>query len=66
MPQEPKQRHSKARKRTRRAAIILKTANLVRCKSCNELTLSHQVCKNCGFYMDKKVTENTQVKVTKA
>ena len=66
MPQEPKKKHSKARKRTRRAAIILKVAGFVKCKNCQELTLPHQVCKSCGFYMGKKVTDKMQVKVTKA
>ncbi len=32
MPQEPKRRHSKARKRTRRASIFLQATALVSCK----------------------------------
>jgi large subunit ribosomal protein L32 len=64
MASEPKRRHSKARKRTRRAAIKL-TVNLIACKNCGKLTRSHIVCPNCGFYGGKAVTKE-KVKVTKA
>ncbi|MDO8429135.1 MAG: 50S ribosomal protein L32 [Candidatus Daviesbacteria bacterium] len=66
MPQEPKKRHSKARKRTRRAAISLASISLLKCTNCEQATIPHQVCKNCGFYAGKKVTSIGQVKVTKA
>jgi len=56
MPQEPKKKHSKARKRTRRASITLKQMALIKCSNCGELTWPHQVCKMCGFYKDKKVS----------
>ncbi|MDD5147271.1 MAG: 50S ribosomal protein L32 [Candidatus Daviesbacteria bacterium] len=65
MASEPKRRHSKARKRTRRAAIKL-AINLVTCKNCSKLTLPHVVCKECGFYGGKAVTAKQKVKVTKA
>lgn len=55
MPQEPKKKHSKARKRTRRASIILEAVNLVVCKNCNKKTLAHMACRNCGFYAGKMV-----------
>ncbi|MBI2601194.1 50S ribosomal protein L32 [Candidatus Daviesbacteria bacterium] len=64
MSQEPKRRHSKARKRTRRASIMLKQASLVVCKNCGKPTLPHIVCKECGFYGDKQVSSGA-VKVTK-
>lgn len=66
MAQEPKKRHSKARKRTRRASIMLKTTNLIKCPSCQALTLPHQVCKNCGKYLSKEVKAKKEVKVTRA
>lgn len=66
MPQEPKKKHSKARKRTRRASIMLKSLGLIKCSNCQELTIPHQVCKKCGFYKDKQVKIKTEVKVTKA
>lgn len=64
MAGEPKRRHSKARKRTRRAAINL-AVNLVSCRNCGKLTLPHTVCKECGFYAGETVTKE-KVKVTKA
>ncbi|TSC63761.1 MAG: 50S ribosomal protein L32 [Microgenomates group bacterium Gr01-1014_93] len=50
MPQEPKRRHSKARKRTRRASIKLEAINLVVCKNCGVKTRPHMACIECGFY----------------
>ncbi|MBI2330332.1 50S ribosomal protein L32 [Candidatus Daviesbacteria bacterium] len=64
MAGEPKRRHSKARKRTRRASINL-AVNLVACKNCGTLIKSHMVCISCGFYGGKPV-KMEQVKVTKA
>ncbi|MBI2019159.1 50S ribosomal protein L32 [Candidatus Daviesbacteria bacterium] len=64
MAGEPKRRHSKARKRTRRAAINL-AVNLVDCKNCGKLTIPHTVCKNCGFYGGKSITKE-KVQVTRA
>lgn len=64
MASEPKRRHSKARKRTRRAAIKL-TLNFVNCKNCGKPTRSHVVCKECGYYGGKSVGKQT-VQVTKA
>lgn len=64
MPGEPKRRHSKARKRTRRATIKL-AVSLVICKNCGKPTLPHIVCTNCGFYGGKAVAKE-KVRVTKA
>ncbi len=65
MPQEPKKKHSKARKRTRRASINLKEVLMIRCTNCNELTIPHQACRSCGFYRGKQVTTKNAVKITK-
>lgn len=65
MPQEPKKRHSKARKGTRRAAIILKSIALVKCANCGQPTKPHTVCGECGYYGKKKIAAK-QVQVTKA
>lgn len=64
MAGEPKRRHSKARKRTRRAAINL-AVNLTACKNCGKPAKSHMVCKECGFYGGKAVAKE-KVQVTKA
>ncbi len=64
MAGEPKRRHSKARKRTRRAAINLAVSS-VTCKNCGKLTIPHTVCRECGFYGGKAVTKE-KVQVTRA
>ena len=64
MAGEPKRRHSKARKRTRRAAIKL-AVNFVSCKNCGKPTQSHIVCISCGFYGDHAIARE-KVQVTKA
>ena len=64
MAGEPKRRHSKARKRTRRAAIKL-VVNFANCKNCGKLTKSHTVCKECGCYGKEAVTKE-KVKVVRA
>ncbi len=66
MSQEPKRRHSKARKRTRRASILLRAAATINCKNCGKLTLPHIVCKECGFYGGKEISKTQKVTVTKA
>lgn len=66
MPQEPKKKHSKAAKRTRRASITLEAISLVVCPNCQEKTIAHMVCRNCGFYNKKAVTDKKSVRVTKA
>ncbi len=65
MPGEPKRRHSKARKRTRRAAIKLAAVSLVVCKNCGSKTRPHMACIECGFYAGKAVLEQ-KAKVIKA
>lgn len=64
MAAEPKRRHSKGRKRTRRSAINL-AVNLVSCKNCSKLTFPHIVCKECGFFGGKTVVKQ-KVQVIKA
>jgi len=64
MAGEPKRRHSKARKRTRRAAINL-SLNYVLCKNCGKPTSAHIVCASCGFYKGES-SKPQKVQVTKA
>ncbi len=65
MAGEPKRRHSKARKRTRRASIKLAAVSLIVCKNCGVKTRPHIVCVGCGFYAGKLIGK-PQAKVTKA
>ncbi len=55
MPHEPKKKHSKSVKRTRRASILLGSADLMLCKNCNAKTLAHMACRKCGFYDGQSV-----------
>lgn len=64
MAGEPKRRHSKTRKRVRRASINL-AVNLIACKNCGTLIRPHMVCISCGFYGGKAVGKE-KVVVTKA
>lgn len=65
MAQEPKRRHSKSRKRVRRASIMLKSVALQTCKNCGKPSLPHIVCSECGFYRGKSIRKEP-VRVTKA
>lgn len=66
MAGEPKRRHSKARKRTRRASIILEKINLIECSNCKKPTIPHVVCKECGFYKGKEISKPQKVEIIKA
>ncbi len=65
MASEPKKKHSKAVKRTRRAAIKLGAVAIQICKNCNAKNLAHMACRECGFYDGKHVVA-TKAKVTRA
>jgi len=49
----PKRRHSKARRDSRRAHDHLKPPALSLCPNCHETKLPHRVCPHCGFYKGK-------------
>ncbi len=52
----PKRKTSKARRDKRRSAVWkLNAPALSRCSNCGELTASHKVCKNCGYYKGVQV-----------
>ncbi|MDD3113305.1 MAG: 50S ribosomal protein L32 [Candidatus Izemoplasmatales bacterium] len=53
----PFRKTSKAVKRKRRTHFKLNAPTMVVCPNCGELTLSHQVCKKCGYYKGKLVVE---------
>lgn len=66
MAHEPKRRHSKARKNTRRASIKLEGIGLINCANCGKATPPHIVCKECGFYGKKQINGTQKVTITKA
>ncbi len=51
----PKRRHSKQRTAKRRTHDSLTKVNSTTCPQCQEPTLPHQVCANCGFYNGRQV-----------
>ena len=51
----PKNKHSKARRDSRRANWKMTAPNLVKCSKCGELMIPHRVCKNCGSYNKKEI-----------
>lgn len=53
----PKQRHTKSRRNKRRSQIFLKEPALVSCQKCKKPTLSHVVCRNCGFYRGMEIID---------
>lgn len=53
----PKQHRSKSRQGQRRMHLYLKEAKFILCKKCKKETLSHMVCKNCGYYGTREVID---------
>lgn len=49
----PVQKHSKSRKRKRRAHHALKPTHYVRCPQCGTAKLPHCSCENCGYVNPK-------------
>ncbi|MCL2851544.1 MAG: 50S ribosomal protein L32 [Defluviitaleaceae bacterium] len=54
----PKGKLSKARRDKRRAQTWkISMPNLVKCRKCSELVMSHRVCKACGSYNRREVVK---------
>ncbi|XFA99595.1 50S ribosomal protein L32 [Candidatus Izemoplasma sp. B36] len=53
----PFRKVSKSVKRKRRTHFKLQAPTMAVCPNCGELTLSHTVCKKCGYYKGKLVVE---------
>lgn len=56
----PKRKHSKARKRNRRAFWRLVEPNFSLCPRCREPILSHRVCAHCGYYKEIRWLEKKE------
>lgn len=61
----PFRKTSKRTKKERRAHCKLSAPAMVVCSNCGELTLSHTVCKKCGYYKGKLVVEPKPEKTEK-
>ncbi|MBN2540203.1 MAG: 50S ribosomal protein L32 [Bacilli bacterium] len=53
----PFRKISKSQKRKRRTHFKLQAPTMAVCPNCGEMTLSHTVCKKCGYYKGKLVVE---------
>lgn len=53
----PQNKISKSRRRKRRTHFKLHAPTMAICPNCGEMTLSHTVCKKCGYYKGKLVVE---------
>lgn len=53
----PKGKVSKSRGRMRRTHWKLSAPGIVKCPRCQQMKLSHRVCKHCGYYDGKQVID---------
>ena len=51
----PKNKHSKARRDSKRANWKMAVPGLVKCSTCGSLMMPHRVCKACGKYNKKEI-----------
>jgi len=56
----PRNRHSNARKNSRRAHMAKKPKNVSTCSNCKKPCLSHRMCEFCGFYGGRSVVREEQ------
>lgn len=53
----PKKKTSKARRNLRRSHHALRRPNLVPCPTCGSPSMPHRVCRECGTYKGRNITE---------
>ena len=51
----PRNRHSNARKNTKRAHDAKRAKYLCKCKSCGAAKASHTTCPECGKYAERQI-----------
>jgi large subunit ribosomal protein L32 len=55
--QAPKRRTSKSKRNKRRAHDALRPVNAGVCSQCGEPVMPHRVCRHCGTYRGRELTE---------
>lgn len=53
----PRNRHSNARKNTKKAHHARKARQFASCPNCNAMKLPHRACAACGYYSGRQVME---------
>ncbi len=56
----PKKKVSRSRRGQRRSHSGPGVVGTVECPNCGEIKLPHHVCRFCGYYRDRPVTEPRQ------
>ncbi|UCE41253.1 MAG: 50S ribosomal protein L32 [Candidatus Aminicenantes bacterium] len=56
----PKRRHSRSRKKKRRAHDALVVPSLSLCSNCGSPKMPHRACPECGFYKGRQVIEGSE------
>lgn len=56
----PRNRHSNARKNSKRSHHAKKPRGVVKCSNCDASRLPHTICQSCGSYGDRVVLERSQ------
>ena len=56
----PRNRHSNARKNSKRAHHAKKPKSAANCSACGHARLPHTICMGCGAYGDRIVIEPSQ------
>ena len=51
----PRNRHSNARKKSKRSHHAKKPRQTIKCESCKAPKLPHVLCPSCGFYAGRAV-----------
>lgn len=55
----PRNRHSNARKNTKRAHHAKKPKSLAVCKTCGASKMPHVICSSCGHYAGRNILGET-------
>ena len=55
----PRNRHSNARKNSKRSHHAKKPKPFATCSNCSAPKLSHVVCSGCGFYAGRQIFAET-------
>ncbi len=61
----PRNRHSNARKNTKKAHSAKKKKNTTQCSNCGKMIVPHRICPYCGFYGKRMIIQKNEEKTEK-